>query len=167
MLSMTCACGSKKEEIRFEQALAAFCTDISAVDTMINHIDSSSENATADLLNYLDTLNTHFASFGELDFPKTFDYLEPMAQEAASYMEEAVKSYHDLYQDADTYDEKKAAYAKENYSRAYKRIQTIIAFLQGKDPNDTLIQSLGFGQRYLPWRDFRMIEAVRIFQSVP
>lgn len=54
-------------------------------------------------------------------------------------MSTAVSSYHDAYS-GEFYDESAAAYASENYSRAYKRVQIIITFLHGDIPEDVDLQ---------------------------
>ena len=51
------------------------------------------------------------------------------------YMTEAVSSYHNAYSNG-SYNEYMADYAGENYARAYKRIQIILAFLHGEQPED-------------------------------
>ena len=73
--------------------------------------------------------------FAALDFPTEFDYLESLADEASEYMTTAVESYHEAY-DNGGYNQLTADYAKENYARAYKRIQIIITFLHGEQPED-------------------------------
>ena len=55
-------------------------------------------------------------------------------------MTEAVKSYHEAYSN-NSYNEYTAAYAKENYTRAYKRVQVIITFLHGDEPKDVDLTS--------------------------
>ena len=50
-------------------------------------------------------------------------------------MTEAVKSYHEAYSNG-SYNEYTAEYARQNYSRAYKRVQIIITFLHGEEPSD-------------------------------
>ena len=129
MLSLT-ACGSDPELTKFKTEMDDFCTSISEIDTSINNLDAESENAVNELLGYLDDLDTEFQSFAELDFPEEFDYLESLADEASEYMTEAVNSYHEAYNDS-SYNEYTAEYAKENYSRAYKRVQVIISFNGG------------------------------------
>ena len=112
-----------------------FCTKISEIDTSINNIDAESEQAADELLTYLDDLDIVFQSFERLDFPEEFNYLENLADESSEYMTEAVKSYHDAFGNG-TYNESTAEYARENYSRAYKRVQIIISFLHGEEPQD-------------------------------
>lgn len=129
------ACGEDAELTQFRNSMDEFCTKISEIDGSINGIDPESDNATTELLSYLDELDTAFQSFATLDFPEKFDYLENLADESSQYMTEAVKSYHEAFSD-DSYNEYTAAYAKENYSRAYKRVQIIITFLHGEEPDD-------------------------------
>lgn len=132
--TMLTACGQDPAITDFKYEIDDFCTRISEIDTSINNIDAQSENATVELLGYLDELDAAFQEFAELDFPEEFDYLESLADESGTYMTEAVKSYKDAYSDG--YDETLGEYAKENYSRAYKRIQIIITFLHGEEPED-------------------------------
>lgn len=132
------ACGEDPELTQFRNSIESFCTEISQIDTAINSIDASSENAVTELLSCLDDLEDAFQEFAELDFPEEFDYLEEIADQAGDYMTTAVSSYHEAY--GDFYDEYTAAYASENYSRAYKRIQIIITFLHGETPEDVDLQ---------------------------
>lgn len=133
--SILTACGQDPAITAFKEDIDTFCTTISEIDTSINNIDAESENAASELLEYLDDLEISFQEFAELNFPEEFDYLENIADESSSYMTEAVKTYHDVYSSGH-YDTNKADYAKENYSRAYKRVQIIITFLHGEEPED-------------------------------
>lgn len=130
------ACGEDPELAQFQVDIENFCTRVSEIDTSINNIDPQSDNAVSELLSDLDDLDGVFRSFANLDFPEEYDYLEDLAHESSEYMTEAVSSYHNAYSD-NSYNEAMAEYAKENYSRAYKRIQIIITFLHGEEPNDT------------------------------
>lgn len=133
------ACGDEENEIDiFGKEIDKFCNKISDINNSINKIDAESDDAVEELLGYLDNLDEDFKSFSELDFPEEFDYLESLADEASSYMTEAVSSYHDAYSDGG-YSSSVADYAKENYSRAYKRIQIIVTFLHGEQPEDVTI----------------------------
>lgn len=133
------ACGEDPELTKFRNSIESFCTEISQIDTAINSIDASSDNAVTELLSCLDDLDKAFQGFAELDFPEEFDYLEEIAGQAGDYMSTAVSSYHDAYSE-EAYNESTAAYAGENYSRAYKRVQIIITFLHGETPEDVDLQ---------------------------
>lgn len=134
VLTLT-ACGKDPKLTQFKEEIDSFCTEISDIDTEINNVDAQSDNATDELLGYLDQLDTAFQDFADLDFPEEFDYLESLADEASEYMTTAVESYHDAYSNGG-YIELTADYARENYARAYKRIQIIITFLHGEQPED-------------------------------
>ena len=129
------ACGKDPQLTQFREEIDAFCTEISDIDTAINNVDAESDNAADELLGYLDQLDQDFQDFAALDFPTKFDYLETMADEASEYMTTAVQSYHDAFSNGG-YNQLTADYAKENYARAYKRIQIIITFLHGEQPED-------------------------------
>jgi len=135
IIMLLTACGEDPELSRFRQSMEDFCTKISEIDTNINNINAQSDNAATELLAYLDDLDMVFQNFAELDFPEEFNYLEDLADESSQYMTEAVKYYHQTYND-NSYDEYAAEYARQYYSRAYKRVQIIITFLHGETPND-------------------------------
>lgn len=140
------ACGEDPELAQFRKDVDAFCTDISEIDTAINSLTavnnldaSEADAATDEALNSLERLDTRFQEFAELDFPEEFDYLEPLADEASEYMSTAVSSYRDAFTN-DSYDEAAIAaqceYARQNSARAYRRIQIIITFLHGEEPEE-------------------------------
>ncbi len=133
--TMLTACGEDPELTQFRKNVDDFCTKISEIDTSINSIDAQAETAAEELLANLDDLDLVFQSFARLDFPEEFDYLEGLADESSEYMTEAVTSYHSAYSNG-SYNEYMAEYASQNYARAYKRIQIIISFLHGEEPDD-------------------------------
>ena len=133
--TMLTACGEDPELARFRKNIDEFCNKIAEIDNDMNSMDAEADNAVTEFLGYLDDLDLVFQSFAKLDFPEEFDYLEATADEASQYMTTAVESYHDAYSNG-SYNEYTAAYAYENYSRAYKRIQIIISFLHGETPDD-------------------------------
>ena len=135
ILVILTACGEDSELTNFRRDIDNFCTRISEIDTSINSIDAQSDNATSELLSYLDELDVVFQTFATLDFPEEFDYLEELADESSQYMTEAVSKYHEAYGN-DIYDQNAAEYARQYYSRAYKRVQIIITFLHGELPDD-------------------------------
>lgn len=135
ILLILTACGEDPELARFRRSIDEFCTKVSQIDNSINSIDAQSDNATSELLSYLDELDIAFQSFAALDFPEEFDYLEDLADESSEYMTVAVSSYHTAYGN-DAFDQYAAEYARQNYSRAYKRVQIIITLLHGEEPDD-------------------------------
>lgn len=135
-LLLLCGCGENPIDARFSSEINEFCDNVSAIDTRINAISVEAEEnsiryATSDLLSCLDELEVEFMKFSNIDFPEEFDYLEDMAKEAGTYMTEAVASYHKAYEDG--YNKSMEEYARENYSRACKRVQVALSLLRGED----------------------------------
>lgn len=137
---MLTGCGNEDPAMtKFQKEMNDFCNNVKSIDTSINQITNITADeaglaaATAKLLYQLDRLDDEFAKFSNIDFPAAYDYLEQYADEAGDYMTEAVKSYHTVYED--NYTKSMEDYARENYSRAYKRVQIILDVLHGKDPN--------------------------------
>lgn len=127
-------CGTSQETLQFQKEMDAFCTSVSELNESINQIDAEADNAVSLALAYLDQLDEAFQDLAEMDFPEEYDYLESLADEAASYMQEAVQSYHEAYADGG-YDQDNADYARENSARAFKRVQVILSILRGEDPS--------------------------------
>ncbi len=134
-------CGNKPSSVtdtgilkEFRTNVDTFCNSITASDASINSINTNEDGYEQLLLAELDNLDTNFSTFAALDFPADYDYLEPLADEAATYMDTAVSNYHDIFENEYTQSdlELKSDYAMENYNRAYKRIQIIITFLNGE-----------------------------------
>jgi len=133
----------KHEELSsFRLRVDEFCDSIYRIDNNINEIDTASEDYTDVLIQNLDALETNFKIFADMDFPSDYDYLEGLADEASSYMDTAVASFHDLFENNYTEEAmtEKYDYAKENYERAYKRIKIIIAFLNGESSEDVTVE---------------------------
>lgn len=139
-LSLLTGCGTNPIDAKFNSEIDEFCENVSAIGARIDAISVESEEnslryATSDLLSYLDELEVEFMKFSNIDFPEEFDYLEEIADEAGQYMTEAASSYHKAYEDG--YNQTMEEYAQENYSRACKRVQMILALLRGEDTNDS------------------------------
>lgn len=128
-----CACGNDPQLTQFKNDLNSFCDSVAEIDDSLNNIDAESDNAADLALDYLDKLEVAFADFAELDFPADYDYLEPVADEAYSYMQEAVSNYHLAYSD-EIFNEETANYARENSARAFKRVQVILDIVRGNMP---------------------------------
>ena len=133
MAAMLTSCGADPAITQFKKDMDDFCETVAELNESINKIDAGADNAPALALRYLDQLDEAFQDFADMDFPKDYDYLESVADEAGEYMSEAVRSYHVAYAD-DGYDEATAAYARENSARAFKRVQVILDILHGKTP---------------------------------
>ncbi len=129
-------CGATDPELeQFQADFEEFCINVSMLDTSINGIDASSENATAELLDYIDQLEMEFQRLAAMDFPEDYDYLEQLSQEAGEYMSTAAEAYHTAYE-SEPFAENYSDFAFENYRRAYRRVQVIIIYLHGEQPQE-------------------------------
>lgn len=129
----TIGCGVVEDPktAKFENDIQSFCDEIAAIDANINNIDATSENATNELLDYLDQLDQSFRVLSNMSIPEEYAYLEELTTEASTYMTTAVESYHEAFAD-NSYDENIAEYARENYERAYKRVTVMLKLLRGE-----------------------------------
>jgi len=135
-LFLLSGCGKNPIDAKFDSEIHTFCENAAAIGARIDAIqvdaeESSIRYATSDLLSGLDELEMEFRKFSNIDFPEEYDYLEDMADEAGQYMAEAVASYHRAYEDG--YHQEMEEYARENYSRACRRVQVILSLLRGED----------------------------------
>lgn len=127
------ACGKDKELEKYSAEVEQFNDRVSTIVASMNEIDTSSETAQEDLLSCLDSMEQEFKHFAELEVPDKFQNVESLADEATSYMTEAVRLYHEVFE-AEGVLEEKADAANENYNRAMKRISYISTLLMGDVP---------------------------------
>lgn len=125
-------CGSDNELDKYRKSVEAFYKDVTEINDNINAIDAESANAPQQLLDELDDLNEVFADFAELDVPEEYMAVESLADEAASFMNEAVTMYHSSFNEG-TFNDFSVGMAYEKYCRAIIRINYIGDILQGKD----------------------------------
>lgn len=126
-------CGEDQALKKFKKAMDEYCLEIAEIDNGINSIDTQSETRIEDLMNYLDQLDSAFKKLADMTVPEEFNYIEELADDASEYMTEAVSLYHEAYSN-NSFNEYTAAYAREYYERACKRLNYIITFLHGDIP---------------------------------
>lgn len=126
-------CGKSASLSSYQDNMAAFSENIAAIDEKMNTIDAASENAVEELLECLNSMNEEFTNLAELEVPEQFASVETLADEAGSYMSEAVDLYKQVFSTT-PYDEYSSVLADESYKRAMKRVQYIGEILQGRVP---------------------------------
>ncbi len=139
-LFLLTGCGANPIQAKFDNEINEFCESAADIGTRIDSIQVEAEEnsiryATSDLLSCLDELEVAFMKFSNIDFPEDYDYLESIAGEAGRYMTEAVSSYHKAYDEE--YNQAMEEYALENYSRACRRVQMILAALRGENTGES------------------------------
>ena len=127
------ACGQDEELTAYQEDMNTFFEHIAALNDSMNSIDASAEDATAQLLSYLDQLQAELTWMAELTVPEQFSAADSLADEADENMRQAVALYHSAYE-AEVFDEPVAQAAREYYDRANIRIQYIISILHGEIP---------------------------------
>lgn len=142
-------CGEKEELTVFKEQISNFYTDVSALETEMNSIKEDSENAVSTLLVSLEQMSEQFQKLADLEVPAEFISVEELADDAASYMYEAVRLYGEAYED-DYVSDSLIQAASDNYESAMKRINYIAILLQGEIPEGATVIE-GDGTEFEPY----------------
>lgn len=126
-------CGEDEALTVYQEDMNTFFEHIAEINDGMNAIDTSAEDATEQLLSYLDQLQAEIAWMAELETPERFSAVDGLADEADENMRQAVALYHNAYE-AEDFDEVTAQAARQYYDRANLRIQYIIMILHGEIP---------------------------------
>lgn len=130
-------CGNTTEEEKeladFSASISEFTAVIKDADEQINTIDTSSEDASEELLEILDNLDKEFQDLAQLSIPEQYKSIEELADEASANMTNAVSYYHSAYE-AEEFSEEDADIAYQYYTRAMTRVQYIGYILIGEIP---------------------------------
>ena len=86
-------CGEKEELTMFKEEISNFYTEVSALEAELDSIDEQSENAVSTIMISLEQMNEQFQKLAEIEVPTEFISVEELAEDAASYMYEAVRLY--------------------------------------------------------------------------
>ena len=128
------SCGSTDQALDdYQKNMTTFNDSLSSTTEAINAIDTTSPDATEQLLSYLDELDVIFKDLAAMEVPVQYSAIESLADEAGSYMTEAVSCYHAAFADG-SYDDYNATLAQEDYKRAMTRVQYIGDILMGVMP---------------------------------
>ena len=131
---MMAGCGKGTKELdKYYENMNNFTNNIGIIKERMESIDTASENASNDVLACLDQLEEQFKLLSEIEVPKQFSSNEQLADDAYSYMQQAVSMYHEFYDDPES-DYSVFEAASENYSRAMKRVGYISSILKGEVP---------------------------------
>ena len=136
---------TSEEMTGFRATVDTFCRTIADVDSKINSADTSDPDViSGELITDLNSLNTAFSDFANVDFPSEYVYLEHLADEASDYMNTAVAGYTKAYTDSTlSADQIQSEFdsATEYYDSAFKRIKVIMTFLNGETSEDANVSS--------------------------
>ncbi|MFI3237215.1 MAG: hypothetical protein R3Y47_04200 [Lachnospiraceae bacterium] len=145
MITMLCTigCGADSSEdtalLDFQTQLQEICDNIEEIDAQMNALDPNIDNAEATMLSYLNALSAEFDALEAIEIPNDdYAYMTSLSQEACDYMDESIVLYFEILGQG-TYTDESIALAYENYSRACKRVQVIVALLHGEVPEDATV----------------------------
>ena len=148
MLAFT-GCGEKEELTEFKNHMSDFYTEVSALEAEIASIDEESETAVSTLLIQLEEMDTKFQQLAQVKVPVEFISVDDLAEDAASYMHEALRLYEEAYEE-DYVSDALIQAAAENYECAMKRINYIAIILQGEIPEGATVIE-GDGAEFEPY----------------
>lgn len=150
-MTVLAGCGEKEELTVFKENMNDFYTEVSAIETAISSIDEQSEDAVATLLINLEQMSSQFQQLADMEVPEEFISVEDLADDAASYMHEAVRLYGEAYEE-DYVSDSLIQAATENYESAMKRINYIAVLLQGEIPEGATVIE-GDGNEFEPYTE--------------
>ena len=127
-------CGKKENsELKsFQTELDEFTASVAELDTKINSINPTSDNAVNELLSYYDMLDIEFSELAEIPVPEEYSDVERLADSAGKYMSEAVSYYHVAFE-GETLDSDIFNLASSYYEKAFTFVNYIGEVLMGAD----------------------------------
>ena len=142
-ISILTGCGEKEELTKFQEDISQFYAEVTALENEIATIDEEAEEAVDTLINYMEEMALQFHNLAEIEVPQEFVSIEELAEDASSYMDEAVRLYSEAYEE-DYVSDSLIQAASENYESAMKRVNYIAVLLQGEIPEGaTVVESDG------------------------
>ncbi|MDE6712495.1 MAG: hypothetical protein K2K20_02025 [Lachnospiraceae bacterium] len=96
------ACGKSKEEEKinaYRDSMTSCYENIASSASALDAINPSANSAVNDMLTQLDQMNTAFQDMAALEVPEEYSSIESMADDAAYYMSEASRLYHEAFAD--------------------------------------------------------------------
>ncbi len=129
-------CGDNQELENYKANMNQFFENIRIFDSSINAIQNpESDEAVAELLSLLDSMDTSFQQMASLEVPDCFPGVDELADDASRYMSEAVSYYHMAYEGGG-FDASLEDIAQQNYVFANTRLQYIVSILHGNIPEE-------------------------------
>lgn len=128
-------CGKEEntEADAYRDSMTQCYETIDASTKALDSINPSSNTAVTDMLTQLDQINTAFQDMAALEVPEEYSSIEKMADDAAYYMSESVRLYHEAY-GSETYLPDVGNNAKAQYTAAMTYLSYIGQILMGEIP---------------------------------
>lgn len=132
---LLCGCGDTSKLDTYYKEMNAFNSNVKIITETMDMIDVNSDTAPGQVVAQLEKMEEQFRILSEIEVPKHFSANEEMADDAYTYMQEAVRLYKEWYSSADRSNTSVVQMAKENYDRAMTRVNYISIVLQGDVPS--------------------------------
>lgn len=129
-----CGCGKDKELEEYKSNMESFFEDAALFNDSINAIDPNEENASEQLLSYLEELTASIDKMTEWKVPERFEGVDVLAKEASENMHMANDLFHEAYAN-DEYKANVADAAIQYYERVNVRLHYIVSILHGEIPD--------------------------------
>ncbi len=129
-------CGKSKEDetlTSYRDSMTTCYETIASSTSALDAINPSSNSAVTDMLTQLDQINTAFQDMAALEVPEEYASIESMADDAAYYMGEASRLYHEAFADGG-YLPDVGNNAKSQYTAAMTYLSYIGDILMGEIP---------------------------------
>lgn len=136
LLFTVTACGRNKEDEKitaYRDGMTTCYETIASSASALDAINPSSNTAVTDMLGELDQINTAFQNMAALEVPEEYSSIETMADDAAYYMSEASRLYHEAFADGG-YLPEVGNDAKLQYKAAMTYLSYIGDILMGEVP---------------------------------
>ncbi len=130
------ACGKNKEEEEinaYRESMTSCYETIATSASALDAINPSANSAVTDMLTQLDQINTAFQDMAALEVPEEYSSIESMADDAAYYMSEASRLYHEAFADGN-YLPDVGNNAQAQYKAAMSYLSYIGDILMGEIP---------------------------------
>ena len=132
-------CGKDEKLEKYYKEMSAFTTRVTNIKNRMDTVDTTDSHNKYELLGYLDDLEDQFEYLASMEVPSQFASNEDLADEAYTYMQEAVRLYHQYYENPSVDDNVFEA-ATENYERSMLRLEYISTLLKGETPEGENIE---------------------------
>ena len=132
-------CGKTDKLDEYYEAVNTFNEEVGTIAGNMNNLDGEDASQSGALLQELDSLEEQFRVLSEVEVPDAFASNETLADEAYSYMQEAVSGFHEYYENNEV-DYATFEVAKENYDSACLGVEDISTILQGEIPEGDNIE---------------------------
>lgn len=136
LLLTATACGRNKEDEKitaYRESMTTCYETIASSASALDAINPSANSAVTDMLTQLDQINTAFQDMAALEVPEEYSSIESMADDAAYYMSEASRLYHEAFADGG-YLPEVGSNAKLQYKAAMTYLSYIGDILMGEIP---------------------------------